>query len=76
MAYFEDTDTVKNVEVFDAAGDFARVWDKPSRPNARQLDIDSEHGLVYVGYTGTDEASGGFSVYDLADRQAAGRQGR
>ncbi|WP_435748229.1 YncE family protein, partial [Nocardioides sp. SYSU DS0663] len=64
VAYFEELTDVKNVEVFDAAGDFGSVWESPTRANARQVDFDSTNGLLYVGFTGTSAGSGGFSVYD------------
>ncbi|WP_435748259.1 YncE family protein, partial [Nocardioides sp. SYSU DS0663] len=38
VAYFEELTDVKNVEVFDAAGDFGSVWESPTRANARQVD--------------------------------------
>ncbi|MFI5428427.1 YncE family protein [Aeromicrobium sp. UC242_57] len=66
VAYFEEATDVKNVEVFDAKGSFASKWSTPTRANARQVDIDSTNGLVYVGYTGTNDTSGGFSVHSLA----------
>ncbi|WP_411698396.1 metallophosphoesterase [Conyzicola sp.] len=65
VTYFSDVADAKNIEVFDAANDYAQLWEKTSRANPRQVDIDGTNGLVYVGYTGTAVGSGGFSVHDL-----------
>jgi DNA-binding beta-propeller fold protein YncE len=65
-AYFEDAEGAINIAAFDPKKDYAQVWEKVTRPNARQLDIDSAHGLVYVGYTGTAAGAGGFSVHRIA----------
>lgn len=54
------------IQAFDPKAGFAKVWERAVRPGARQLDIDSERGLVYIGYTGTSATSGGFSIHDLA----------
>ncbi|WP_025158926.1 metallophosphoesterase [Leifsonia aquatica] len=71
-AYFRDADGAVNVAAFDPKKDYAQVWEKVTRPNARQLDVDSAHGLVYVGYTGTATGSGGFSVLDIATGKQLG----
>ncbi|WP_166409148.1 MULTISPECIES: YncE family protein, partial [Labedella] len=62
--YFSDVADAKNIESFDVDNDFASLWSSTSRANPRQLDADSTNGLLYVGYTGTAEGSGGFSVHD------------
>lgn len=64
VAYFEELTDVKNVEVFDAGRNFAKVWESPTRANARQVDYDATNGLLYVGFTGVTADSGGFSVFD------------
>ena len=53
------------IQAFDASNGFVKVWERSVRPGARQVDIDSTNGLLYIGYTGTDATSGGFSVHDL-----------
>ncbi|WP_168441100.1 hypothetical protein, partial [Microbacterium sp. K19] len=63
---FHDLTDVINLEAFDASNGFAKLWERTSRANPRQVDIDSTNGLLYVGYTGTTADRGGFSVHDLA----------
>lgn len=54
------------IQAFDSTNGFAKVWERAARPGARQLDIDSTNGLLYIGYTGTSATGGGFSVHRLA----------
>ncbi len=63
---FSDVAGDPGIKAYDAADGFAKKWEMAVRPNARQVDIDSAHGLLYIGYTGTSATAGGFSVHDLA----------
>lgn len=54
------------IQAFDSTNGFAKVWERAVRPGARQVDIDSTNGLLYIGYTGTSADRGGFSVHRLA----------
>ncbi len=54
------------IQAFDATSGFSLKWERSVRVGARQVDIDSERGLLYIGYTGTGVDAGGFSVHELA----------
>ena len=62
---FYDVEGAIGIQAFDASNGFVKIWERSVRPGARQVDIDSTHGLLYIGYTGTSETGGGFSVHDL-----------
>lgn len=66
---FQGVAGTPDIQVFDAKKGFSQVWAGEVRPGARQLDIDSTRGLLYVGYTGTSSDRGGFSVHSLATGQ-------
>lgn len=63
---FQDVVGEIGVLAYDSTDGFRKVWERAVRPGARQIDIDSERGLLYVGYTGTTADRGGFSVHSLA----------
>ncbi|MFL1999917.1 metallophosphoesterase [Microbacterium sp. A1-JK] len=62
---FQGVPGTPDLQAFAANDGFSLVWEKEVRAGARQVDIDSEHGLLYVGYTGTSADRGGFSVHAL-----------
>jgi hypothetical protein len=71
-SFFEDTPGAINIAAYDVKNSFARLWQQETRPNPRQLDVDSTNGLVYVGYTGTAAGTGGFSVHDVKTGKVLG----
>lgn len=62
---FASVEGARGLQAFDSRNGFVKLWERSVRPNARQVDIDSTNGVLYVGYTGTGSDGGGFSVHDL-----------
>lgn len=62
---FSSVEGAIGILAYDATAGFAKQWERAVRPGARQVDIDSAQGLLYIGYTGTSADRGGFSVHRL-----------